>query len=202
MTAETHRPGRMGRVMVWQNEQPTQVEMTWGLEPVEPGGKPISLLRWEGREISSPCLIIANDFGLKIDGVVKYRAKLVTEAPFFCIAGIWRPAKGSWPASYAALTTDACPDLRALQGPPRRGGPRRGLDRLADAGSPRGRHAAALSERQLKGRGTAQRCAARTADAAGHTGLVRASLTLHLRHKADRSARNDVQSLHHEGERG
>lgn len=101
----------MGRVMVWQNEQPTQVEMTWGLEPVEPGGKPISLLRWEGREISSPCLIIANDFGLKIDGVVKYRAKLVTEAPFFCIAGIWRPAKGSWPASYAALTTDACPDL-------------------------------------------------------------------------------------------
>src|SRR5690606_24144832 len=50
----------MGRVMVWQNEQPTQVEMTWGLESVEPGGKPISLLRWEGREISNPCLIIAN----------------------------------------------------------------------------------------------------------------------------------------------
>lgn len=101
----------MGRVMVWQNEQPTQVDMTWGLEPFEPHGKPISLLRWEGREISNPCLIIANDFGLKIDGVVKYRAKLVTEAPFFCIAGIWRPAKGSWPASYAALTTEAYPDL-------------------------------------------------------------------------------------------
>src|SRR5690606_23573935 len=101
----------MGRVVVWQNEQPTQVEMTWGLEPVEPGGKPISLLRWEGREISSPCLIIVNDFGLKIDGVVKYRAKLATEARFFCIAGIWRPATGSWPASYAALTTEAYPDL-------------------------------------------------------------------------------------------
>jgi len=97
--------------VVWQNEQPTQVEMTWGLEPIEPGGKPISLLRWEGREISNPCLIIVNDFGLKIDGVVKYRAKLVTEAPFFCIAGIWRPAKGSWPASYAALTAEAYPDL-------------------------------------------------------------------------------------------
>src|SRR5690606_22901047 len=111
VTAETHRPGRMGRVTVWQNDQPRQIEMTWGLEPIEPGGKPISLLRWEGREISNPCLIIANDFGLKIEGVVKYRAKLVTEAPCFCIAGIWRPAKGSWPASYAALTTDAYPDL-------------------------------------------------------------------------------------------
>lgn len=101
----------MGRVMVWQNEQPTQIEMAWGLEPIEPGGKPISLLRWEGREISNPCLIIANDFGLTIDGVVKYRARLLTEAPFFCLAGIWRPAKGSWLASYAALTTDAYPDL-------------------------------------------------------------------------------------------
>src|SRR5690606_30570723 len=50
----------MGRGMAWQNEQPTQVEMTWGLESVEPGGEPISLLRWEGREISNPCLIIAN----------------------------------------------------------------------------------------------------------------------------------------------
>ncbi len=109
--AETHRPGRAGRVMIWQDEKPVQVQMTWGLEPFEPHGKPLSLLRWEGREISNPCLIIANDFGLTIDGAVKYRARLVTDAPFFCIAGVWRPAKQGWPASYAALTTDAYPDL-------------------------------------------------------------------------------------------
>src|SRR5690606_9587986 len=86
-------------------------EITWGLAPIESHGKPISLLRWERRETGNPCLIIANDLGLKIDGVVKYRAKHVTEAPFFCIAGVWRPAKGSWPASFAALTTEAYADL-------------------------------------------------------------------------------------------
>lgn len=41
--AETHRPGRRGRIVIWRNEQPTQIEMTWGLEPLEPHGEPISL---------------------------------------------------------------------------------------------------------------------------------------------------------------
>lgn len=100
--------------MIWREGGPTQVEMTWGLEPLEPSGKPVSLLRWErwqGRDIANPCLIIANDFGLKVDGVVRYRASLNTRAPFFCIAGVWQPAQRGWPASYAALTTEAYPDL-------------------------------------------------------------------------------------------
>ena len=108
--AETHRPGRRGRVMISQNEQPTQIEdvgaragrTTWQADqPTAVEGPP------DQQSVPDHC----HDFSLKIDGVVKYRAKLATEARFFCIAGIWRPATGSWPASYAALTTEAYPDL-------------------------------------------------------------------------------------------
>lgn len=111
MSATTVRPTRKGRIIVWQGDEPVQVEMTWGLEPLEPHRKPISLLRWEGRQITSPCLIIANDFGLRVDGTVKYRASLKTTAPFFCIAGVWRAGRNGWPDAYAALTTEAYPDL-------------------------------------------------------------------------------------------
>lgn len=104
-------PGKLGRIMVWRNDAPQQIECRWGFRPIEPGGRPVSLLRWEGRVIDSPCLIIANDFGLKVDGAYKYRARLITKAPFFCLAGIYRPATRDWPESYAALTTDAYPDI-------------------------------------------------------------------------------------------
>ena len=104
-------PGKTARIMIWADGAAKQVECTWGLKPVEPGGKPVSVLRWEGREISNPCLIIANDFGLRVDGRFKYQASLITDAPFFCLAGIWRPAKTDWPAAYAALTTEAYPDI-------------------------------------------------------------------------------------------
>ena len=119
MIAEKHRPGERGRVMIWREGQPVQVEMRWGLEPFETHGRPISLLRrerWEGRQVTNPCLIIANDFGLKIGGVVKYRASLNdNRAPFFCLAGVWQPAGRGWPASYAALTTEAYPDLEPFK---------------------------------------------------------------------------------------
>ncbi len=108
---ESHRPGETGRIMIWEDGAPKQVELAWGLEPVEPGGRPVSLLRWEGRTITNPCLIIVNDFGLKVDGKIRYRASLVTDAPFFCLAGMWRPPTRHWPAAYAALTTEAYPDI-------------------------------------------------------------------------------------------
>lgn len=108
-------PGKLGRIMVWRDGAPRQIECRWGFRPVEPGGRPVSLLRWEGRAIDSPCLIIANDFGLKVDGVYKYRASPITKAPFFCLAGVYRPATGDWPESYAALTTTAYPDLAAYK---------------------------------------------------------------------------------------
>ena len=109
--AVVETPGQRGRIMIWWNGAPQQIEGVWGFKPVEAGGRPVSLLRWEGRPITSPCLIVANDFGLKRDGRTRYRASLVTNAPFFCLAGVWSPATSDWPAAYAALTTDAYPDL-------------------------------------------------------------------------------------------
>jgi putative SOS response-associated peptidase YedK len=97
--------------MLLQDGAPKQVECIWGLAPVVPGGRPVSLLRWEKHKIDNPCLIIANDFGLKVGGKMTYRASLITKAPFFCLAGVYRDATPEWPASYAALTTQAYPDI-------------------------------------------------------------------------------------------
>ena len=104
-------PGKTGKIMIWENGAPAQKEWRWGFKPCEPGARPVSLLRWEGREIHNPCLIIANDFGLKVAGVFKYRASLITRQTFFCLAGMCRPAKDGWPASFSALTTEAYPDI-------------------------------------------------------------------------------------------
>jgi putative SOS response-associated peptidase YedK len=104
-------PGKTGKVMIWSDGCPKQMEWRWGFKPLEPGGGPVSLLRWEGRAITNPCLIIANDFGLRTNGRIKYRASLITDQPFFCLAGVWRPATDGWPESYAALTTEAYPDI-------------------------------------------------------------------------------------------
>jgi hypothetical protein len=50
-------------------------------------------------------------FGLKVDGEIRYRARLHTKAPVFCLAGMWRPETGNWSAAYAALTTETYPDI-------------------------------------------------------------------------------------------
>ena len=104
-------PGKTARVMIWRDDEAHQVELTWGFPPIEPGGRPVSLLRAENWEVEHPCLVIANEFALKKDGQVKYAAALITDEPFFCLAGLWRPARGDWPASFAVFTVPAYPDL-------------------------------------------------------------------------------------------
>lgn len=110
MLPETHQPGDMGIVTIWRDGQPVQRELPWGLRPVEPRGKPVSLLRWESRAIIDPCLVVLHDFALKIDGEDRYRVRLETGGPF-CVAGVWRRASADWPAAYAMLTTEAYPDV-------------------------------------------------------------------------------------------
>lgn len=110
MQPQTHRPGQSDSVTIWRNGEPTQIDLTWGLRPFEPHGKPISLLRWEGREIVSPGLLVVDSFGLRIEGNEKYRVRLPGHSQF-CVACVWQPASREWPASYAALTTDAYPDI-------------------------------------------------------------------------------------------
>ena len=104
-------PGKSAPVMIWRDGDAHQVELTWGFRPIESGGRPVSLLRAENWEVENPCLVIANEFALKKQGQVKYAAALITHEPFFCLAGLWRPARGGWPASFAVFTVPAYPDL-------------------------------------------------------------------------------------------
>lgn len=104
-------PGKTDSIVVWRDGAAVQIDARWGLKPMAETAKPISLLRSEERAIDRPCLVIANDFGLKVDGKIKYRARLATDAPFFCIAGLWRPAQPDWPLAFAALTVEAYPDI-------------------------------------------------------------------------------------------
>jgi putative SOS response-associated peptidase YedK len=109
-------PGKTGLIVIWKDGAAAQVEYRWGLRPSEPGGRPYTLIRAEGRTIDRPCLLIANEFVVQTDadagaGKRRHRVSLVTDRPFFCIAGLWRPAAQDWPAAYAALTVEASPDV-------------------------------------------------------------------------------------------
>lgn len=104
--------GKRASVMIWKDGKPREVQLQWGLRPIESGGKAVSLLRSERWEISNPCLMIATEFALKPeDSKLVYAASLITEKPFFCVAGMWRPASSDRPAAFAALTVPAYPDL-------------------------------------------------------------------------------------------
>jgi len=104
-------PGKIARIMIWEDGDAREVRYKWGFKPVEPDGRLLSLLRSENWKVTRPCLMIANEFGLKVDGSTKYRASLITDEPFFCVAGTWRPATQDWSASFAVFTVDASPDI-------------------------------------------------------------------------------------------
>lgn len=111
-------PGKNATVMIWKDGQPEQLEMRWGLRPVEDFGKPISLLRAEGRTVTNRCLIIANDFLLRpgtAPNGKRRKVELITSQLFFCFAGTWRPATSDWPASFAGITVEAYPDIAPFQ---------------------------------------------------------------------------------------
>jgi putative SOS response-associated peptidase YedK len=61
--------------------------MKWGLRPIQ--ARPVSLLQAERWQITNPCLIPMNEFALKPeDSSLKYAASLITDEPFFCVAGM------------------------------------------------------------------------------------------------------------------
>ena len=104
-------PGKEATVRIWKDGKDQAATMRWGFEAIEPGGRPVSLLRSERWEVQRPCLVPANEFALKQEGKVRYRAKLKTDKPFFCLAGLWRPESRNWPASFAVMTVEAYPDI-------------------------------------------------------------------------------------------
>jgi putative SOS response-associated peptidase YedK len=113
--------GKLHRAMIWDSrlDREREVELHWGLPSRDPDIFQIPLLKSETAIIDRPCLLLANEFGLKRDGRTSYSAELITDEPFFCIAGVWRPGSTqggkSWPDSFAALTVSAYPDLAPLK---------------------------------------------------------------------------------------
>lgn len=114
----TDGPGKIARVIIWDDGQPRQIELRWGLRPGERGGPAVSLLRAENRIFTQRCLIIANDFYLRrgsAPGNKRRRVELITEAPFFCFAGAWSAETRDWPAAFAGITVEAYPDIAPFQ---------------------------------------------------------------------------------------
>ena len=99
------------RIMIWDGQEERQIEAHWGLRSRDPEIGQIPLLKSETARIESPCLILANEFGIKRDGKTLYAASLVTDIPFFCIAGVWQRGTRDYPDAFAALTVPAYPDL-------------------------------------------------------------------------------------------
>ncbi len=86
------------------------VELPWGLQPREPGGRPFTVVRAEGRAFPSHrCLIPASEFRHRSQG--KHYSFSLANGDWFYFAGIWRPATLEWPEACAVLTTTANDDV-------------------------------------------------------------------------------------------
>jgi putative SOS response-associated peptidase YedK len=89
-------------------------QLKWGFSPGRPKAPPIINFRSEGRRFGrGRCLIPASCFfEFTGDKYPKIRWRF-TEAgqDWFCLAGLWRPAEGDWPASFTMLTTAPGPDV-------------------------------------------------------------------------------------------
>lgn len=119
-TGPALRPGEPGAVIRaargggWE-----LVNLAWGFAPSEPGGRPITYVRAEGRSFESRrCLIPASEFTVSSGhGATrrKWRATLAVTNDLFYFAGLWRPAERGWPPSYALITTPAGPDIVPVQ---------------------------------------------------------------------------------------
>lgn len=110
--------GKITTVYVWNNGKHEKREMRWGMKPVELDGRPLSLLRGEGRTFAKRCLIVANDFFLRPGSgpnKTRRRVEMITDDPFFCFAGTWREATRDWPESFAGITVEAYPDIEPFQ---------------------------------------------------------------------------------------
>lgn len=86
------------------------VKLPWGLQPREPGGRPFTVVRAQGRTFPSQrCLVPASEFRHRSRG--KSYSFSMADGDWFYFAGVWRPATRDWPEAYAVLTTEANDDV-------------------------------------------------------------------------------------------
>jgi len=99
------------RIIVRHGDEGVEmVELPWGLCPKEPGERPFTLVRAEGRTFPSHrCLVPASEFQLTHQG--QRLSFSLADGDWFYFAGIWRPASEGWPEAYAILTIEANADV-------------------------------------------------------------------------------------------
>lgn len=111
------RSRSVGAVVIRSGDRALTLNMTWGLRPPAGSDRPILMLRSEGRRPGADerCLIIATELPLTGPDNRKWLVSLNDGQPYFCFAGIWRPATADWPQAYAALTVAAAPDIAPIK---------------------------------------------------------------------------------------
>ncbi|WP_105370724.1 SOS response-associated peptidase [Neorhizobium huautlense] len=118
--ADDIRIGDTGPVMrVAEDEAVELFPMTFGFPP--PAGKkagPVFNFRSEGRSFAASrrCLIPASAF-FEFTGTKYPKAKhrfTLNDAPFLCIAGLWREGQGNQPPAFTMLTTAPGPDVAPI----------------------------------------------------------------------------------------
>lgn len=86
------------------------LELPWGLQPKDPGGRPFTVVRAEDRSFPSHrCLVPASEFRHRSQG--KNYSFRLADGDWFYFAGIWRPATRNWPEAYAIPTIAANDDI-------------------------------------------------------------------------------------------
>ena len=92
------------------------VQLRWGFPPGRPKGPPVINMRSEKRRfVHGRCLVPASHF-YEFTGEQSPKSKWrFTKAgeEWFCIAGLWRPVKGSSPA-FTMLTCEPGPDVAPI----------------------------------------------------------------------------------------
>jgi putative SOS response-associated peptidase YedK len=86
------------------------VEAAWGLRPGPNADHSYTVVRAEGRTVSSHrCLVPASEFRLRSQG--RTFSFTLADGDWFYFAGIWRSAKADWPEAYAILTVESNADV-------------------------------------------------------------------------------------------
>jgi putative SOS response-associated peptidase YedK len=102
--------GQRRAIIRRDNEGVEIVELSWGLQPRENGGRPFTVIRAEGRSFPTHrCLVPASEFRMRSRG--RAYSFSLADGDWFYFAGIWRPATRDWPAAYAILTIEPNPDV-------------------------------------------------------------------------------------------
>lgn len=109
-TAPADAVGEIGAVIRPGRDGIEMVNLRWGLQPRDEGGRPFTLVRAEGRGIDQRrCLVPASEFYLSRGGR-RYRFTLA-DGDWFYFAGIWRPKSRCWPEAYAIVTIASAADV-------------------------------------------------------------------------------------------